>query len=88
MAIAEGGMDEQRSADLYEAAMARELLPELAAGRKLARIFYASRTMRTWLMRQYGERMVGKVTRIIMGERRYTDYAEAFLRKIKLWNRA
>jgi geranylgeranyl reductase family protein len=83
--IVDGEMDEKRSADLYEAAMARELLPELAAGRKLARIFYASQAIRAWLMRQHGERMVGEVTRVIMGERRYTDYAEAFLNKLKLW---
>jgi len=86
-AIVDAEMDEGRSAGLYEAAMARELLPELAAGRKLARFFYASRTIRAWLMRQQGERMVGEVTRIITGERRYTDYAESFLRKINLWHR-
>lgn len=86
--IVDGKMDEKRSADLYEAAMARELLPELAAGRKMVRIFYSSRAFRAWLMRQYGERAVMEMTRIIMGERRYIDYAESFLRKIKLWNRA
>lgn len=83
--IVDGEMDEHRSADLYEAAIARELLQELAAGRTLARAFYASRTIRAWMMRQYGKRMVGEVVRIITGEQRYTDYAEAFLNKIKLW---
>lgn len=86
-AILDGGLDAAEAAARYQSAMETELLPELAASRKLARLFYASPTIRTWLMRQYGERMVHAMAGIMMGERRYCDAVASFLDRLKRWRR-
>ncbi len=87
-ALIDGGLDADISASLYQSKVEKVLLPELAAGRKLARIFYSSATIRGWLMRQHGERMVEAVVDIIMGDREFRDYADAFRRKLRVWQRS
>ncbi|RMG58892.1 MAG: hypothetical protein D6722_23040 [Bacteroidetes bacterium] len=82
-ALAEAEMDVDRAAELYQQSISAEWLPELAAGRKLARLFYSSATIRGWLMQHQGERLANAMAGVMMGERRYTDHVEAFFRKIK-----
>ena len=81
-ALLRGQADISRSRMYYEHNLGGGLLPELAAARRLARFFYASRTARGWLLQRDGERVCEKVTDIFMGESRYQDYMAAFRRRI------
>ncbi|ATX82730.1 geranylgeranyl reductase family [Mariprofundus ferrinatatus] len=83
-ALVKGGLDSAMSSEHYERSLAGTLLPELEAGRKLARLFYSSQTLRKWLLKHYGQRMTEKVADIFMGSASYSDYADAFMRKLKL----
>lgn len=77
-ALVDGGADAACVARIYAAQLQHELLPDLAAARRLASLFYASTYMRRWLMNRYGARLTDRVTDIFMGEARYRDYASRF----------
>jgi geranylgeranyl reductase family protein len=81
-ALIRGQLDVSRSRLYYEHDLADGLLPELAAARRLARFFYASRAARGWLLQREGDRICEKVTDIFMGETRYQDYMAAFRRRL------
>jgi len=83
-ALASAKLDVASSRAIYEGELAKTLLPELAASRKLAGLFYSSQALRKWLLKHYGQRMTDRVTDVLMGDACYRDYADAFLRKIKL----
>ena len=82
-ALIDSGLDEIKSAELYEARLADSILPELAAGRKLAALFYSSRHVRDWLMKNHGERMLEAVADIYLGRRNYKSAADAFLSRVQ-----
>ena len=82
-ALIDAGLDEAKSAKLYETRLADSILPELAAGRKLATLFYSSRHVRDWLMRNYGERLTEAVADVYTGKRSYRSAAEAFLQRLQ-----
>ena len=82
-ALIDGGLDEVESGRLYEARLADSILPELAAGRKLATLFYSSRHVRDWLMKNYGERLTEAVADVYTGRRSYRSAAEAFLQRLQ-----
>ncbi len=81
-AVMDGGADAASVAQLYERLLRREMLPDLAAARRLASLFYGSAYMRRWLMGRHGERLTERVTDIFMGDARYRDYAERFWGRI------
>jgi len=82
-ALIDGELDEQKSIGLYQARLNESILPELAAGRKLAALFYSSRHVRDWLMKNYGERLAEAVADVYIGRRSYRGAAEAFLRRVQ-----
>jgi len=81
-ALIQAQLEIRQSCRLYEHQLASVLLPELAAGRRLAQFFYASRSARGWLLQREGNRICEAVTDIFMGEARYQDYMDAFRRKL------
>jgi len=83
-ALVESKLDEQRSKQIYEAELARTLLVEVAASRKLAKLFYSSHTVRNGLLKLKGQRLTEKMADVFMGDTNYRDHADAFLRKLKL----
>ena len=83
-ALVSAKLDAVKSEEIYEEELAKILLPELEASRKLASLFYSSQTLRKWLLKHYGRRLTDKVADIFMGNACYSDYADAFLRKMKL----
>jgi geranylgeranyl reductase family protein len=68
---------------LFESRLDDEVLVELAAGRKLAKLLYASEQARLWVMRNHGERMAEAIAEIYLGNRTYLSAADAFLERIK-----
>lgn len=83
-ALADANLDEAKSSAAYEDDLAKSLLPELAASRKLANLFYSSQMLRKWLLKHYGQRMTEKVTDIFMGDLYFKDYADRFVQRLGL----
>jgi len=86
-ALIDAAMDVEAAAATYQQELVSEWLPELAAGRKLARLFYSSAAIRGWLMRQHGDRLAHAMGDVFMGERRYVDHVDAFFHKLRFWHR-
>lgn len=85
-ALIEGALDKVASQGLYQARLESSILPELAAGRKLATLFYSSRYVREWLMKHYGVRLTEAVADVYTGKRSYCNAADAFLHRIQQMN--
>lgn len=80
-------MDVEEAATAYQQSVVSDWLPAVAAGRKLARLFYSSAAIRGWLMRQYGDRLAHAMGDVFMGERRYVDHVDGFFHKLRVWHR-
>jgi hypothetical protein len=55
----------------YQALLARQVLPELRAGRWVARLLYCHPRLRNWVFRGNGQALVEFMVRVIMGEGSY-----------------
>lgn len=82
-ALLAGELDQEKSAGLYQSYLSESILPELAAGRKLATLLYSSRHVRSWLMKHYGVRLVEAVADVYMGKRTYRGTADVFLQRLQ-----
>jgi geranylgeranyl reductase family protein len=81
--LVDAQLDEPGAAALYESRLADEVLIELAAGRKLAMLLYASEQARIWMMSHYGENMARAITDVYLGKRTYHGAADSFIKKVK-----
>jgi flavin-dependent dehydrogenase len=87
-ALVDAQFDELGAAALYESRLTDEVLIELAAGRKLARLLYTSEQARRWMMSRYGENMVQAMADVYLGKRTYHAVADSFIKRVKsswLW---
>ena len=82
-ALIDAELDEIMATAFYESRLADELLIELAAGRKLARLLYASEHVRIWMMRHYGENMTQAIADVYLGKRNYHGAADSFIKRVK-----
>ncbi|MDT8375242.1 MAG: geranylgeranyl reductase family protein [Mariprofundaceae bacterium] len=82
-ALIESGLDAVASQNLYQDRLEHSILPELAAGRKLATLFYSSRYLREWLMKHYGPRLTEAVADVYTGKRTYSSAADTFLQRMR-----
>lgn len=72
-ALLRAGFDESAVLEGYPAELEREMLPELRAGRSLARLLYDSPLLRRWLFRHSGQRLSEGVTDVMMGEKTFRE---------------
>jgi flavin-dependent dehydrogenase len=70
-AILESTGDEVRARDLYHAALARHIVPELRGGRLLALLLYESPRARRWIFGRFGERLANAFAGAFAGEYGY-----------------
>lgn len=65
----EGNVD--KAAKIYTDIIEDTIMPELLSSMKLAKLFYGSKIVRKFLLKNYGNRFVESMTGIFMGERNY-----------------
>ncbi len=82
-ALIDAQLDEGEAASLYESHLADEVLIELSAGRKLARILYSSGQAREWMMKHYGENMTQAIADMYLGKRCHRTMADSFIKRVK-----
>jgi flavin-dependent dehydrogenase len=82
-ALVDAQFDELGAAALYESRLTDEVLIELAAGRKLARLLYTSEQARIWMMSRYGENMAQAMADVYLGKRTYHAAADSFIKRVK-----
>lgn len=70
-ALLREGLHEHRSAARYEALVRKHILPELSAGRMMAKLLYSSAGLGTWAFKRYGEKLIHAFSGVFMGERSY-----------------
>ena len=73
-ALLEGELEPAGVAERYTRLLEEEILGELKVAGRLARFFYGHPLPRNLLFRSHGQRFCEKVTDIMTGERRYTDF--------------
>lgn len=71
--LIDGNLEEQPVQQLYGRSLTESILPELRAGRLLARLLYDVPRLRAWAFSRYGQRLCEAVTDVMAGERRYGD---------------
>ncbi|ARV07446.1 geranylgeranyl reductase [Polaribacter sp. SA4-10] len=83
-AIIESNLDNELSAEIYNKKLEVTFLPELKTAYKLSKLFYENDTVRTFLMKKYGEKICEAMTQILMGERSYPlDIMKTIKKKFK-----
>ena len=70
-AVWEGGLEEGPVAELYEKWLSRDILAELALGRKLSSLLYKHTGLRDFLFRRHGQRLSEAMADVMMGTRTY-----------------
>ena len=76
-AIVEGELDPLRTGRLYEQKLEREVLPELRAARKLARLLYGRPRLRAVALALRGRALAELFTDVVTGERSYASVTRA-----------
>jgi geranylgeranyl reductase family protein len=64
-------LDERKAEKIYERLLAKQILPELATARLLAKLLYGSPRLRSWVSHRYGVKLIEVVTDIFMGQKTY-----------------
>ena len=72
-AICRGALKSPHCEALYEKMVAEELLPELQAAARLAKLLYGSPRLRTLAFRFYGQRLIDAVADIFAGTKTYHE---------------
>ncbi|MDH4154446.1 MAG: geranylgeranyl reductase family protein [Nitrospira sp.] len=70
-----GNLEEASVQQAYSRSLAESILPELRAGRRLARLLYDFPRLRAWAFSWQGQRLCEVVTDVMAGKRRYRDLA-------------
>lgn len=68
-------LEEESVRGAYDRSLRETILPELRAGRMLARLLYRSPRLRSWAFSRQGQRLCEAVTDVMVGTRRYRDLA-------------
>ncbi len=84
-ALLRSGFDESAALEAYHAELGREILPELRAGRGLARLLYDSPSLRKWLFRHSGQRLSEGVTDVMMGEKTFREVLRSPVSYLRLF---
>lgn len=71
--VIDGNLEEKPVQQRYGRSLAESILPELRAGRLLARLLYDFPRLRSWVFLRHGQRLCEAVTDVMAGERRYHD---------------
>ena len=80
-----GNFKEEPVQRAYSRSVAESILPELQAGRWLARLLYGYPRLRSWVFRRQGQRLCEAVTDVMAGKRTYRDLVwnlRAWLRRL------
>lgn len=81
--LVDGNLEENAVQEQYTRSVAESLMPELRAGRLLARLLYDFPRLRSWAFLQQGQRLSEAVTDVMAGTRTYCDLTglpQAFVR--------
>lgn len=73
--LIDGDLEETSVQEAYSRSLAESILPELRAGRRLARLLYDFPRVRAWAFSWQGQRLCEVVTDVMSGKRRYRDLA-------------
>ena len=71
--LVDGNLEENAVQEQYTRIVAESLMPELRAGRLLARLLYDFPRLRSWAFLQQGQRLSEAVTDVMAGTRTYCD---------------
>lgn len=71
--LIEGSLEEEPVQQAYSRSLTESILPELRAGRLLARLLYDFPRLRSWAFAQQGQRLCEAVTDVMTGTRTYRD---------------
>ncbi|GAB3647748.1 geranylgeranyl reductase family protein [Echinicola sediminis] len=83
-AIVESGLDSEKAAEIYQAKLEENLLPEINTGLSVSKWFYSQRMIRNFLMKKYGDYFISAMTDVFTGERSYPkDLMKSLKRKIR-----
>lgn len=74
-ALIDGQLEEESVRQAYTRGVAETILPELRAGRVLARLLYDFPRTRSWAFSRQGQRLCEAVTDVMTGKRTYRDLA-------------
>lgn len=83
-ALLDGSFEGDRVRQVYDAEIARKILPELRLANILAKMIYGHPNVRAVLFRLYGQRFSEAVTDVLMGERTYREILRDPLNYLKL----
>jgi geranylgeranyl reductase family protein len=72
-ALVDMGLEEEPVRSAYMHSLGEIILPELRAGRWLARLLYDFPRTRSWAFARYGQRLCEAVTDVMAGQRRYQE---------------
>lgn len=73
--LIQGDLQEGPVQRAYRRSVAASILPELQAGRWLARLLYGYPRLRSWAFRRQGQRLCEAVTDVMAGQRTYRELA-------------
>lgn len=71
--LVDGNLNEVSVQQAYSHSLAESILPELRAGRWLARLLYKNPGLRSWAFTRQGQRLCEAVTDVMTGKRTYRD---------------
>jgi geranylgeranyl reductase family protein len=71
--LLDGHLEEKPVQQRYHRSLAESILPELRAGRMLARLLYDCPRLRSWAFLRQGQRLCEAVTDVMAGTRTYRD---------------
>ncbi|MCP9438448.1 MAG: geranylgeranyl reductase family protein [Nitrospira sp.] len=71
--LIDGHLQKEAVEDTYHRVVTKAILPDLRAGRMLARFLYGYPHLRTWAFSRQGQRLCEIVTDVMAGTRRYRD---------------
>jgi len=80
LALAQG--DEVRAREAYHTALREEIVPELRAGRMLARLLYDYITLRGWLFTRYGQRLIDSFATGFLGGEGFRHLPKRIMRRL------
>ena len=83
-ALIKGNMDTAAVYKEYNDQISKKIIPELKAGKILAKFVYGYRYVRIWIVRLYGEKLSELMTDVIMGEKKYSELVKDPLNYLKL----
>ena len=82
--LIEGNMEPAAVSNEYNNMIARKILPEIKAGKFLAKFIYGFRGLRVWIVKLYGKKLSELMTDVVIGNKQYSELVKNPLNYIKL----